>query len=99
MINAILTGIFNLVIGLVNVILSPIESIISNYIPSLDNAFSMVSLLFDNLVNFIPWVISWTGLNSTILGLIVSYFTFRLTVPFLVHTVKLAISWYDKLKV
>lgn len=99
MINAILTGIFNLVIGLVNIILLPIETIISNYIPALDTAFSIVSLLFENLVNFIPWVISWTGLNPTIIGLIVSYFTFRLTVPFLVHTVKLAISWYDKLKV
>lgn len=99
MINAILTGIFNLVIGLVNVILSPIDSLISTYIPTLDSAFSMVAQLFENLVNFIPWVISWTGLNSTVIGLIVSYFTFRLTVPFLIHTVKLAISWYDKLKV
>lgn len=99
MINAILTGIFNLVIGLVNVILLPIETLISSYIPSLDNAFSMVAMLFENLVNFIPWVISWTGLNSTIIGLIVSYFTFKLTVPFIVHTIKLAIAWYDKLKV
>lgn len=99
MINAILTGIFNLIIGLVNTILLPIEAIISNYIPSLDSAFSMVAMLFENLVNFIPWVISWTGLNSTIIGLIVSYFTFKLTVPFLVHTIKLAIAWYDKLKV
>lgn len=99
MINAILTGIFNLIIGLVNIILLPIESIISNYIPALDNAFSIVATLFENLVNFVPWVISWTGLNSTIIGLIVSYFTFKLTVPFLVHTIKLAVAWYDKLKV
>lgn len=99
MINTILTGIFSLIIGLVNTILLPIEAIISNYIPSLDSAFSMVAMLFENLVNFIPWVISWTGLNSTIIGLIVSYFTFKLTVPFLVHTIKLAIAWYDKLKV
>lgn len=99
MINTILTGIFNVVIALVNVLLSPIEAIISNYIPSLDAAFDMVAMLFENLVNFIPWVISWTGLNSTVIGLIVAYFTFSLTVPFLIHTIKLAIAWYDKLKV
>lgn len=99
MINTILTGIFNIIIALVNTILLPIEYIIEQYIPGLDTAFEMVAMLFENLVNFIPWVISWTGLNSTIIGLIVSYFTFRLTVPFLVHTIKLALAWYDKLKV
>ena len=99
MINTILTGIFNVVIALVNTLLIPIESIISQFIPGLDSAFEMVGMLFENLVMFIPWVISWTGLNSTIIGLIVSYFTFRLTVPLLVHTIKLALSWYDKLKV
>lgn len=99
MINTILTGIFNVVIALVNTLLIPIESIISQFIPGLDSAFEMVGMLFENLVMFIPWVISWTGLNSTIIGLIVSYFTFRLTVPLLVHTIKLALAWYDKLKV
>lgn len=99
MINAILTGIFNIIISLVQTILTPIDNIISQFIPGLDSAFEMVALLFDNLVNFIPWVISFTGLNSTIIGLIVSYFTFRLTVPLMIHTVKLAVAWYDKLKV
>lgn len=99
MINTILTGIFNIIIALVNAILIPVEGIIVQFIPGLESAFDMVGMLFENLVMFIPWVISWTGLNSTIIGLIVSYFTFRLTVPLLIHTIKLALAWYDKLKV
>lgn len=98
MINKILMGIISLIITLVNTLLSPIDSLISSALPGLDDAFTLIGNLLSLLTDTIPWVMSWLGLNQTIRGLVVAYFTFILTIPFVVHTIKLAIRWYDKLK-
>lgn len=99
MINKILSGIFKLIISLVNLLLAPIDAIISSALPSLSNGLNMVSSFFTWVSGLIPWGISWFGFNNTVIGLFVAYITFDLSVPLLVHTVKLAIKWYDKLKV
>ena len=98
MINAILTGIFNLIISLVSVLLAPIDAVISKALPSLADGLNMVSSFFSWVASLIPWGISWFGFNTTVIGLFVAYTTFELTVPLAIHTVKLAISWYNKLK-
>lgn len=98
MINAILTGIFKLIIGLVSIILAPIDLLITNALPSLDNALTGVANFFTYIGSSIGWVISLTGLSSETLSLIVLYFTFKLTAPMLFYMIKLALSWYNKLK-
>ena len=98
MINAILTGIFKLIIGLVSIILTPIDSLITSALPSLDNALTAVASFFTYIGSSLGWVISLTGLSSETLSLIVLYFTFKLTAPMLFYMIKLALSWYNKLK-
>lgn len=98
MINALLTGIFKLIISLVTIILSPIDLLITNALPSLDNALSAVASFFTYIGSSIGWVISLTGLSSETLSLLVLYFTFKLTAPMLFYMIKLALSWYNKLK-
>lgn len=98
MINAILTGIFKLIIGLVSLLLSPIDSLITSVLPGLDNALTAVASFFTYIGSSIGWVISLTGLSSETLSLIVLYFTFKLTAPMLFYMIKLALSWYNKLK-
>lgn len=98
MINALLTGIFKLIIGLVSIILAPIDLLITNALPNLNYALTAVSNFFTYIGSSIGWVISLTGLSSETLSLIVLYFTFKLTVPILFYMIKLALSWYNKLK-
>lgn len=98
MINALLTGIFKLIIGLVSIILTPIDALITSALPSLDNALTAVANFFNYIGSSIGWVISLTGLSSETLSLIVLYFTFKLTAPMLFYMIKLAITWYNKLK-
>lgn len=98
MINALLTGIFKLIIGLVSIILSPIDLLITNALPGLSHALTAVSNFFTYIGSSIGWVISLTGLSSDTLSLIVLYFTFKLTAPMLFYMIKLALSWYNKLK-
>lgn len=99
MINAIINGIFNLVLGLVDIILIPIDSAIETFLPGVSTALSYIGQFFNYILQFIPYICSWLHLPTFLIDFVIAYFTFKLTVPLLVHTVKLAISWYDKLKV
>lgn len=99
MINAILTGVFNVIISLVSVILSPIDSIISSYLPDVSNGISAIGQLFATIGTSIAWGISLVGIGSECIALIVTYYVFKLTVPILFYLIKLALSWYNKLKI
>lgn len=98
MINAILKGIFKLVISLVNLLLLPIDSLIDSALPAVATALDYVSSFFNYILSFIPYILSWFNFPSGFIAFVVAYFTFKLTVPLAVHTVKLAISWYDSIK-
>lgn len=99
MINAILKGIFSLVISLVNVLLLPIDTLINTTMPSISAGLSAVADFFTWVSNLIPWGMSWFCISSSVITLFVGYMTFSLTAPLVVSTIKLAIKWYDKLKV
>lgn len=98
MINALLQGIIKLIISLVTVILSPIDNLIQSALPDLSNALTAVGSFFNLIGNGVGWVISLTGLSNETLSLIVMYFTFKLTAPMLFYMIKLALSWYHRLK-
>ncbi len=99
MIKAIISGVFKLIISLVSVILTPIDMLIEQFLPGLDTAFSYISNFFDYIGNIVPFVISYLGINEVVLNAIIDMFVFILTVPLMVHTIKLAIAWYNKLKI
>lgn len=98
MINALLKGIMSLIITLVSVILAPIDLAIQSVLPDLSNALTSVGNLFSLIGQSIGWGISVLGLSSETISLIVLYFTFKLTAPMLFYMIKLAITWYNKLK-
>lgn len=98
MIKAIIKGIFKLVISLVSVLLTPIDALISQFLPGLDNALSTISNFFDYIGDFIPFVLSYLGISDIVITAAIDIVTFILTVPLMVHTVKLALAWYNKLK-
>lgn len=98
MINAILKGIMSMVVGLVSLITVPIDTVIAAALPDLSNALNAIGELFTLASNYVGFAISLLGISSETLSLIVLYFTFKLTVPLMISTVKSAIKWYDKIK-
>lgn len=98
MINAILSGIMSLIIGLVNILLAPIDLAIKAALPDLSSAISAVGSYFGLALQNVGFAISLTGLSSTAISIIILYYTFKLTLPLTFATIKLAIKWYDKLK-
>ena len=98
MINKLLMGIMKLIISLVSLLLTPIDNLITSALPDLSNVLNSVSGFLNICTSSIGWVISLTGLSSNVISLIVLYFGFKLTAPLLFYMIKLALSWYDKLK-
>lgn len=98
MINALLTGIFNVIISLVSVILSPIDTAIQAALPDLANALSAIGQLFATIGISIGWGLSLTGISSECISLIVMYYVFKLTMPIAFSLIKSALAWYNKLK-
>ena len=98
MINAILTGIINIILFLVNLILLPIDALISTLLPDLSNALASVAVMFDYALSYIGFAIDMTGLSDLAIGLIVSYWVFKLSAPLVVSTIKTALNWYRTLK-
>ena len=98
MINKILVGIIKLIVGLVSVLLTPIDNLITSLLPNLSNALTSVANFLTIATQSIGWVISLTGLSSDVISLIVLYYAFSLTAPLAFYLIKLALSWYDKLK-
>lgn len=97
MINKIITGLISLVSSFVGVLLSPIDSLVANYLPSINSALTAIQNFLAYCVSAIGWVISALGIPSTVISLIITYYSFALVVPLLVHGVKLAIKWYRAL--
>lgn len=98
MINKLLMGIFKLIIGLVSVILTPIDNLITNALPDLAGALDSISSFLNICTHSIGWVISLTGIPPLAINLIVLYYGFKLTAPMLFYMIKLALTWYNKLK-
>lgn len=91
--------VLNIVIGLVNIILYPIDLLISKYLPTLSNLIDYVNSFIDILINNISWVIDSLCLPNSIIIIITDYIIFKLTFPYFVWFIKLAIKWYNNLKV
>lgn len=98
MIEAIVNGIMSLIITLVNVILSPIDLLISQFLPNLNSALNGISSFLNLASKYLGWCVDASYLSNETISLIVLFYTFKLTVPYLVSTIKLAVKWYNSLK-
>lgn len=99
MIAKLMSALMGLIIKLVGVLLAPINLLIEGVLPQeVINGINSIGGFFQTISNGIGWVISASGIPPTALALIVATLVFKLTAPMLVHAVKLALAWYDKIK-
>lgn len=98
MIKAVINGVMTLVIALVNIILSPIDLLIGQYLPGLSEAFSTINQFFETIGDIVPFCLSYFGIKPAVLSICVDLLVFIYTMPYLVHAIKLAIKWYNSLK-
>lgn len=98
MVNAIINGILNLIQVLVTIVLLPLDTLISSALPSFNDVLGLVQDFITTIVGFIPWILSWFNFPMVILTYISLYFVFKLSMSITTHGIKLALAWWDKLK-
>lgn len=98
MIKALINGIIKLIMSLVSVLTAPIDMIIEQALPDLSNALNSFASVLTLITDVMGWVISLTGISTTAISLIVTYYVFKLTTPILFSSIKAAIKWYKTLK-
>lgn len=98
MINAILTGIFKILTYLISLFLTPINLLITNFLPGLDSALSSLSSFFTYCFQYVGWILDSCFISSETVSLLIAIWVFKLTAPLLVYLIKLIVRWYNKLK-
>lgn len=102
MIDSIVTSLFTIVFKAVLTVLTfifvPLDALVSTYLPVLDNMLTTVSNYLSYIFTYMGWVISLSGISSTAIAIVISYYIFVLTVPVPIWLIKLGIDWYHHLK-
>lgn len=98
MIGKLLSGLFDLIISLVDLLLLPIDTAITALLPDLSVALNKVAGLFDYINTIVGYAVDASGLSDISMGLIVSYWVFVLTGSLSINLFKSAIRWYNALK-
>lgn len=97
MIGIFLTGLVNFAIQIIQFILSPLDSLITNNIPELSNILSYIGDLIDYIISCIGFAKDLVGLTDIAVTLIVGYWSFALTVPIAAWVVKFVVKWWHAL--
>lgn len=98
----IVTFILNLVISfvffVVQLITLPIDLIIQQMLPGVSTAFTAIGNLFNLIAQGLGWAISASGIPYAAIALIATYWIFKLGFPVIIWGIKLAIKWYNAIK-
>lgn len=98
MINAILKGVFKLVTKFINILLYPINALIVSFLPSFNNMLGYISDFFTTASEYIGFITDSLFIDTNVLSFLILYWTFKLTFPLAVSSIKLVVKWYNSLK-
>lgn len=98
MIGKLLNGLFKLIISLISLLLSPIDSLINQFLPSLSNALNAFNTLVSHIIDWIGYCIHLSLLSSNAINFITMYLIFVISFKPTIYLIKLVIKWYNALK-
>ncbi len=96
--NGFVDLIFNFIFTITDLVLFPINSLISNLLPDVDNALDWVGYLFDELSNVGKFVISYSGFYQEVIDIIIILIVAIISIPLAVHGIKTGLKWFNALK-
>ena len=98
MINAIIKGIFGLVMMLFNMLFSPLISVITSLFPALGNLFTYLSNFIVMGLTYVRSILSLLLVTDNMIITLFDYFIVLYTIYLTVIVVKFAINIYNKFK-
>lgn len=94
MIATIFNVIFAILFKIIEVLLIPINLLIAQYIPDLNQSLLLLGQFFQLIATGIGWAISATGIPYPVVAFVVTVIIYNLTLPWLLHGIKLALQWF-----
>lgn len=98
MINAIVNGIFKLIISLFNVLLSPIISAITVLFPDINTYFSYINTFLNYALTYVSTILDLFLIPRSALVLLFDYFIICFSIYLLSISIKFGITIYNKFK-
>lgn len=98
MLEALYNGLLNFFIGVVNLLLRPVNSFVANNIPNLQELFNILGEFFSSLNSeFIPWFKDSLLLPQWFITFICIYITMKLIAPLIFNAAKLILKYWEAL--
>lgn len=94
----IFTAIIYILLGLIRIIMLPIDFIINQFIPNFSQLTTNIISFFETVTTYLGWAINAIPLNSIALALIVAFWTFKLSAPVIAWLLKLTFKWWRAVK-
>lgn len=97
MIDAIINGLLNFFMGIIDLFLQPINQTLVGQIPNATDTLALFGGFIDFVKQFFTWILSWFNIPHSVFQF--GYFTAVacIAVPISLHIVKLGLAWYRKL--
>lgn len=99
MINAIINGIFKMIINLFNVITSPIIASVTLLFPDISSFFSYISSFLSYALTYVGLVIDLCFIPRPAFVFLFDYFTVCYSIYLLVIGIRFVINIYNKFKI
>lgn len=96
--DAIFNVLFNVILGLINIVLLPLNALIDRTLPDVSNALNIMASYIAMLGDYISFGLSYLGFSSEVISAACIIIFGLVTIPLAAHAVKLIIKWYVALK-
>ena len=99
MINAIINGIFKLILLLANTLMSPIVSAATVLFPAVDTYFGYINIFLGYALTYVGTILDLFLVPRSALILLLDYFLICYSIYLIAITLKFAINIYNKFKI
>lgn len=97
MIQLFINVIVDILSFIINLVLTPINVIIAQNIPGVLEFYDNLESFLLTIKNVMNWVVSFSGLSSQAIDLLVSYFIFITIANISARPIRLFVSWWDSI--
>lgn len=98
MLQMLINFIFNIVLTIVQLILSPFLNVITALFPDLTQVINSLSLFFTQAITYVSTILHWFFFEPSMWILLFDYYVIKYSIYVIILAFKFTINMYNKLK-
>lgn len=96
--DTIFNVLFKVILGLINIVLFPLNNLIASQLEGVNTALIYLSNYFNVLGDYVSFGLSYLGFYPELISSVCLIVTAIVMIPFVAHSIKLIVKWYNALK-